>query len=96
MRVKVAASGSTTIARGPGKFLIRNKTNTQSVFLSLANNPESGEPVPAASSSTGYEWEKTASGEDRIEVALSVEESLVGVAAVAEQELMVLQISPHF
>ena len=40
---ELKASEALVIARGPGTFLIRNKTNTASVFLEVGDAPEPGQ-----------------------------------------------------
>jgi hypothetical protein len=46
----LCASTSTAIVAGPASFLLRNRTQTASVFL------ETGSPHDTATVATGFEW----------------------------------------
>jgi hypothetical protein len=95
MRVKVTNAKATVIARGPGTFLIRNKTASTSVFLETGAVLPGAEPAPLATEANGAEWEKTGG---TLEVRLGPEQVLTGIvkAGEGEQELHILRNGPHF
>jgi hypothetical protein len=94
MRVKVTNAAAKQVARGPGKFLIANKTATAAVFYEAGTYGPPGTPIaPLATEAGGYEIAAGAA----LEVTLGPEEALTAIvkAAGAEQELQLLQVSPH-
>jgi hypothetical protein len=95
MRVKLKASKAEILARGPGSFLIRNKTNGASVFLETGSLTEEGTVNPAATEAEGAEWEKSAG---TLEIHLGPQQALTGIvkSGEAEQEIHVLRNGPHF
>jgi hypothetical protein len=97
MRAKVKASKAGVICQGPGSFLIRNKTNTASIFLEMGAVPEAGlgEITPLATEAEGAEWEK---GAGTLEVKLGPQVALTGIvkSGEGEQEIHVLRNGPHF
>jgi hypothetical protein len=100
MRAKVVAAKATVLVHGPGKFLIRNKTNTAAVFLEVGNYPPPGlgEVAPLATEASGFEEPKGATAGFLLEIGLGPEEALSCIvkAAEAEQELEILRTSPKF
>jgi hypothetical protein len=88
------------IVHGPGKFLIRNKTNGAAWWGEVGNYPPPGlgEVSPLATEAGGYEIPKGATAGVQLEISLGPEEAFSGIVktAEAEQELEVLRVSPHF
>jgi hypothetical protein len=90
--VKVTAAASGVVARGPGRFLLRNKTGGV-IFLSTGAVPETGEVTPPATEAEGYEL----AGGGTLEASAEAGEAITAIAksGEGEQELHVLCIAPH-